>query len=336
MRVFFFASAFLVLALQPAQAEIDLEKLQPRPVEKHLRELAEDGNTALIAGQTNNNNHVVYIYTQGKNGIWTQQEKLLSPDGANSFFGISGDLSGGTALIGEQQKLKKNGDAAYIFVRQRDGTWIQQAKLQFPSEKRIGWSVSLAGNTALIGTAHPFRGAYVFVRQQDGTWTQQAELQPPADDTDSSFGNHVDLSGDIALIGSEKNFLPDMAGAAYVFARQQDGTWKLQAKLQPPPEDSHYGFGHFVSLSGNTALISVATFQSMFGNAYIFARQEDGTWIQQAKLGKLLPLDNLPYAFGTKVSMKDSATAMVWGNSGSILYIFVRQQDGTWKLRETK
>jgi hypothetical protein len=83
-------------------------------------------------------------------------DKLLASDGtAGDDFGISLSLSGDTALIGadfDSDNGTKSG-SAYIFERDADG-WGQVKKL-LPSdgaaEDNFGVSVSLSGDTALVG-----------------------------------------------------------------------------------------------------------------------------------------------------------------------------------------
>ena len=71
----------------------------------------------------------------------------------------------------------------------------------------FGWSVSLSGDTALVG-AHgdddngSFPGsAYVFVRS-GGVWSQQQKLLPADGAAGDTFGYSVALSEDTALVGA--------------------------------------------------------------------------------------------------------------------------------------
>jgi hypothetical protein len=117
---------------------------------------------------------------------WTEIQKLIANDGAaQNNFGFSVSFSGDTALIGAYGD-DDNGalsGSAYVFTRSGT-TWIQQAKLKASDGATWDWfghSVSLDGNTALIG-AHldddngdSSGSVYVFTRSGT-TWTQQAKL----------------------------------------------------------------------------------------------------------------------------------------------------------------
>jgi hypothetical protein len=163
----------------------------------------------------------------------------------------------------------------------RDGTsWTQQAKLTAnDAGGRFGRSVSISGDTAVVG-AHHANSAYVFVR--DGTtWTQQAKL------TGSGwFGVDVSISVETILVGARFGTgATGNSGNAHVYVR--DGTtWSHQAMLYADDGASGDDFGRHVALSGNTAIIGSAwddDHGSRSGSAYIFER--DGTsWSQQAKL----------------------------------------------------
>jgi hypothetical protein len=267
---------------------------------------------------------------------WTEIQKLLPSDGAASdYFGYSVSLDGDTALIGAYYD-EDNGEhsgSAYVFTR-TGTTWAQQAKLlalDGTAYDLFGSSVSLSGDTALIGAVDDDNGvdsgsAYVFTRTGT-TWTQQTKLLASDGAADDLFGYSVALSGDTALIGAVCD--DDGRGSAYVFART-DTTWTLQQKLLSPDGTINDFFGGSLSLSGDTALISVHGDDdngAQSGSAYVFTRSGT-TWAQQAKL---LASDGaaIDY-FGYSVSL-DGDTALIGADgdddngvdSGSA-YVFTR------------
>ena len=88
-------------------------------------------------------------------------------------------------------------------------TWSEMQKLNASdgaTDDRFGRSVSLDGDTVLIGAADDDNGddsgsVYVFTRMGT-TWTQQAKLLPSDGAKDDRFGFSVSLDGDTALIGA--------------------------------------------------------------------------------------------------------------------------------------
>ena len=154
------------------------------------------------------------------------------------------------------------------------------------SPDNFGWSVSLDGDTALVGAAPDDNGkgsAYVFTRS--GTsWTQQVKLLASDGAANDLFGNSVSLDGDTALIGAPyDDDNGDKSGSVYVFTRT-GGLWTQEVKLLATDDSTGATFGRSVSLYGNTAFIG-ADYYDYHGNgaAYVFTRTGT-TWTQQAKL----------------------------------------------------
>ena len=206
------------------------------------------------------------------------------------------------------------------------GDWNETQKL-LASDGAVsdyfGCSVSLSGNTALIGASNDdnYKGsAYVFTRTGT-TWTQQAKLLASDGVAYYYFGYSVSLDGDTALIGAPGNEL------AYIFTRTGI-TWTQQAKLLASDGAAGDGFGCSVSLSGDIALIGAPTvYETTPGSAYVFTRTGT-TWTQQAKL---LASDGVAGDnFGWSVSLSGyTALIAVPGDSDNGVdsgsaYVFIR------------
>jgi uncharacterized protein involved in tellurium resistance len=271
---------------------------------------------------------------------WIEIQKLLALDGvANDRFGWSVSLSGDTALIGAPFD-DDNGvlsGSAYVFIR-NGTTWTQQAKLlanDNGTDDRFGQSVSLSGDTALIGAYYDsdngVRAGAVYVFTRTGaTWTQQEKLFASDGASQDNFGFSVSLYDDTALIGT--NYDEDNgfnSGSAYIFTR--NGTiWTQQAKLLPSDGAAEDNFGYSVSLYGDTAFIgAVGDDDKGFGSGSIYVYIRNGSaWTQQAKL---FASDETAYEdFGCSISL-DGSTAIIGAlgddvndvNSGSA-YVFIR------------
>ena len=113
--------------------------------------------------------------------------------------------------------------------------WTQQQKLTASdgaTEDKFGISVSVSGDTAVVGAFIDGPGsAYVFVRSA-GVWSQQQKLQASDGASADYFGWSVSVSGDTAVVGA---YLDDVGanpdqGSAYVFVRSA-GVWSQQQKL---------------------------------------------------------------------------------------------------------
>ncbi|MGI6496310.1 MAG: FG-GAP repeat protein [Kiritimatiellia bacterium] len=274
----------------------------------------------------------------------TAQQAKLGPEvtgtGApNDDLGFSVALSGDTALVGAYGDDDKgdNSGSAYVFTR--SGTaWSLQAKLTAADGAALdyfGYSVALAGDTALVGAywdddkGDNSGSAYVFTRS-GGTWTQQAKLTA-ADGADGDwFGYSVALDGGTALVGAFRDDDKGTdSGSAYVFIRS--GTaWSQQAKLTAGDGADGDWFGCSVALDGGTALVGAyrdGDKGTASGSAYVFTRS--GTaWSQQDKLAAADGAAGDFFGYSVALS-GDTAFVGAYGdddngyNSGSA-YVFTR------------
>lgn len=213
----------------------------------------------------------------------------------------------------------------------------------------FGESVAISGDTALIGACgvgfdpsdNPFErvntgAVYVYVRSGT-TWTQQAKFTSSDIAENDTFGCHVALDGDTALIGAGADDLttPDRsnAGSAYVFTRSA-GVWTQQQKLVASDGAANDFFGSSVALSGDTAVVGAAFDDTPAGNdagsAYVFTRSA-GVWTQQQKL---IASDAAPDdVFGISVALSGDVVMVgaptdFFFTTGAV-YVFTRS-GSTW------
>ena len=224
-----------------------------------------------------------YIFVRDEDG-WSQEAKLTASDPASEhFFGYSVSVSGDTAIVGAvgDGHVGEKSGAAYVFSKDGDG-WSQEAKLiasDPASDHLFGYSVSVVGDTALVGAPGDGHGgensgsAYFFYKDGDG-WSQQAKLTAPEAAADDLFGNSVSVSGDTAIIGAHSSSDDGQySGSAYVFARDVD-EWSQQAKLTASDATAGDLFGYSVSVSGDTVIVGAYQDDGAYinsGSAYIFS-----------------------------------------------------------------
>jgi hypothetical protein len=275
--------------------------------------------------------------------IVTEEAKLeVSDPASGDAFGISVALSGDTALIGasgDDHTGLNSAGSAYVFVRSGT-TWAEQQKLTASDAASVdlfGRSVSISGDTAVIGATHDDHAggtdagsAYVFVRS-GSSWTEQAKLTASDAAFDDQFGNSASISGDTAVVGVQRDdHIPggEDAGSVYVFVRS--GTsWTEQAKLTASDEYASDYFGGSVGLSGDTAVIGACgDAASNEGSAYVFVRS--GTsWTEQARLSA--SDGETSDHFGNSVSFSGDTTVVgaeyddyAGGWDAGSAYVFVR------------
>ena len=243
-----------------------------------------------------------YVYVRDDGGVWSQQAYLkASNTGGGDQFGISVAVSGNAVVVGaaledsnatgvngnQADNSALNSGAAYVFVRDDDGIWTQQAYLKASNtdvDDRFGISVAVSGDTVVVGAywegsnatgvngnegngAFRSGAAYVFIRDDGNTWTQQAYLKASNTGSGDVFGNSVSVSGHTVVVGAA---LEDSnatgvngigydnsasSGAAYVFVRDEGNAWTQRAYLKASNTDDFDQFGVSVAVSGDTVVV---------------------------------------------------------------------------------
>jgi hypothetical protein len=195
--------------------------------------IAVSGDTAAVTAPFDDEKSpdagAAYVYTQGVDGRWIQQAKLIADDGAEAaFFGHDIAIDGDTIVVGASadDQTAQDAGAAYVFHRTADGRWNQQAKLlagDGVQSGRLGWSVALRGDTAVIGAPIGGSGsAYVFKRNANGVWSELEKLVASDGTLSDEFGISVALSERTVLVGA--NLDSDKgrsSGSAYAFSLRE-------------------------------------------------------------------------------------------------------------------
>jgi hypothetical protein len=273
---------------------------------------------------------------------------ITAYDGASGDdFGHSVSIDGDSLLVGA---FDDNGTgSAYVYVRNpATDTWSLQQKIPAPPGSGgmdwFGYSVSISGDTALIGVgrdddqAENSGSAFVYVRDPvSGTWSQQQKLLPSDGGFRGYFGNAVSVDGDTAIVGATG---AGGMGAAYVFVRDPaTSVWSEQQKMVASGVVASLdGFGTAVFVEGDRAIVG-ATGNDEGANdggaAYVFVRDVTNTWSLEQKL--LATDASFNAAFGVSVTF-DGDTALVGafldpekGSSAGAAYIFTHDaSSGNW------
>jgi len=205
--------------------------------------------------------------------------------------------------------------------------WAQQQELT--AAPVFGVSVSVSGDTALIGAAGNNGAAYVFVRSGDA-WSQQQTLTGAGGTAYDNFGVSASVDGDTAAVGASGSAVTQ--GAAYVFVRG-GGVWSQQQKLTASDGEAGDAFGSALSVSGDTAVIGAPGKNGSRGAAYVFVRSGT-TWTQQQEL--TASDGTAGDAFGSALSVSGDTVvigAPGWTGSLGVTYVFVRSGT-TWTQQQ--
>jgi hypothetical protein len=112
---------------------------------------------------------------------------------------------------------------------------------------------------------------------------EDAKLVPSDGSPQGRFGNSVAIDGNIAVVGATDGAsMPEQSvpGAAYVFERQSNGTWRQVAKLLPATEDGTSNFGTSVAIEGNVIVVGC-----YFSPQTTVFERINGVWTRVATLG---------------------------------------------------
>jgi len=164
-----------------------------------------------------------------------EEAKLFASDAEFvALFGSSVDIEGDVAIAGAPRDggtdLTGIG-AAYVFRREADGQWVEEAKLPLPfmqTGDEAGASVAIRGDLALVGvpgTLFPFEGdicgdcgAVYLYRRIDGEWAFIEALYDPERQPGDRLGAAIALSGATLVAGAPLDDAPAFnTGSASVF-----------------------------------------------------------------------------------------------------------------------
>jgi FG-GAP repeat/Astacin (Peptidase family M12A) len=235
----------------------------------------------------------------------------------------------------------------------------------------FGRSVSISGNYAIVGVpieredakgTNPINGAgaaYIYKLDDGGKWKQLQKIVAGDRGAGDNFGCSVGISGGYIVVGARydhKNASGvkdnNLAGSAYIFELNQNGTWYLIQKITADAvsRGGQEYFGTAVAIEGRTIVVSapdhakdatnsLASNVTAAGALYVFDRSGAG-WIQTQKI---VAVDReLGSWLGNSVAIcGNNIIAGAWGgdhdaNRGNRMeaagaaYIFERS-GGAWK-----
>ena len=311
-----------------------------------------------------------YVFVKPAAGwaTMTQTAKLTASNAAGSEFGNSVSIDGDTIVVGAHYATVGANDyqgAAYVFAKPGSAwTDMTQTATLTASDgamnARFGSSVSISGNTVVVGAALAqvgsgplFQGAaYVFAKGAAWTdMTQTAKLTASDGASDSAgaeFGSSVSISGNTLVVGAPHATVgPNLTqGAAYVFTQPGGGWADATETAKLTESDGAKGdlFGSSVSISGNTVVVGEANAavgpNLTQGVAYVFIEPASG-WANMTQTVKLSATRGAAGdGFGLAVAIDGdtlvvgapdaTAVPFLYGfNPGrGAAYVFVRTQAG--------
>ncbi|MBI1381222.1 MAG: hypothetical protein GC161_09045 [Planctomycetaceae bacterium] len=200
--------------------------------------------------------------------------------------------------------------------------------------ERMGQSVAIQGNTALVGAPG---GDRVFVYERDfSTWSLVQTLQSPLG-LGVEFGHSVAIDGERCFVGAPGvDLAAQNAGAVHVFQRGPSQWTHLQAVLDLTPTVNGR-FGHSVDASGGWIAVG-APGDGGTGRAHVLSVY-GGNAVLLREFGQFLADDNFASAVALHRNVGDSYAqvfASNWSddtldtNAGSVWHVAVSGTDITY------
>jgi hypothetical protein len=229
--------------------------------------------------------------------------------------------------------------------------FLQLAKLTAPdgaADDDFGWSVSISGNTVVVGEPYATIGAnqsqgaaYVFVKPASGwaNMTQVAKLTASDGFAYTYFGYSVSVNGNTVVAGAQGALGGN--GAAYVFVKPASGWTDMTQTAELTASDGIIGdyLGAAVSVSRNTVVAGAASKNSGQGAVYVFVKPAHG-WANMTQQAELTASDGMPSdSFGFSVAASGNTVVAgspkgITGGIGSA-YVFVKPSGGWADMTQT-
>ncbi|MHC4945483.1 MAG: hypothetical protein ACYTG7_20920 [Planctomycetota bacterium] len=214
----------------------------------------------------------LFVYHRSRDGIWTEEAKLMADDGQNGDeLGYIVSAHGDRVATSARHH---HGDGACYIFRRTGTTWTQEGKVEPTDKGRGDWfgqGVSIRGDKLAVGSIFNEGSGSTYLYAWNGSaWTVKLKLHDPSLHGGSRFGHSVTIQDDYFVVGASqcggKPGLNIGPGTAYVYDEDVDWTWcnygtgwpgthgvpELKADTSLPP---------FFSISiGNSRGISTAGF----------------------------------------------------------------------------
>ena len=275
-----------------------------------------------------------FSWTPGAN---TTHYKLLeNPDGTSDFAQVGGNIAGGAAEDAGEDTVRVD-HIVPLFARTQARYLVQSCAASGCRDSApLSVATRLEGMVSSIG---------YFKASEPGSY--------------DLFGLTVSLSGDgntlavgaiqedSAATGIDGDAADDTAedsGAVYVFARRADASWRQQAYIKASNTDAGDAFGvPALSADGNTLAVGALAEASggddpsdnsvaVAGAVYVYTRNADGVWTQQAYLKSADPAEE--ERFGQSVSLSADGDRLAVGapliSAGGAVHVFQRDA-GVWQ-----
>ncbi|MFK7933151.1 MAG: T9SS type A sorting domain-containing protein [Saprospiraceae bacterium] len=256
----------------------------------------------------NGNNEIsnagaAYIFQKNEGGVdnWGLVKKLVANSRATfDWFGSSVAIEGDYAVVGayfENEDANENGNledagSVYLFKKNTGGAnnWGFFKKIVASDRSafdNFGRTVDLDNATLIVSSGSASGSVYIFPQNQGSTdnWGESQKLTALSPSI-NRLGSSLALAGDFFVVGSIENDYDESdssfktnAGAAFIFNKENDGSWQQIQKIVPADRESNDEFGNAIAINGDNIVVGAfredenangGSSRNEAGSAYIF------------------------------------------------------------------
>ena len=288
------------------QSQLRPESVPPGSFYGHFASLS--GNLLVVTAPYGETGGTAWVFERGDDDEWIEQAVLTPSDPAPEFerFGFGAHTDGERVIIGSFGGAGDPG-AAYIFGRDANGEWAEEARLGFQGDEiqpRAAWahffvgsvSVSINGARALLGLRRADEGSgavLVYERRSSGAWVRSGSLTAFDRQPGASFGTSISEGNGELWISAPA---ADRFGAIYAFEWDPVAQRFTDATKISPGDgtDVGDGLGYSVAVDDDLAVIGQPMDDGGRGSVVALERQDDGSWREVLKI--MLPEERRPLA----------------------------------------
>lgn len=268
----------------------------PNPNDSDIfgRSVAIDGNTVVVGAPQDEsdgdtgvaNAGRAYVFNATTGALITALDNPIPTSGDN--FGIGVGISGTLAIVGAYADESDgntgvvNAGRAYVYDA-TTGSLV--TALDNPSPNAVdlfGWSVSIDGNTAVVGAYQDESDGGTGVTQAGRAYVFNATtgalitaLEVPTPGGNEFFGKSISISGNLVAVGASQDGAYGsggfISGRAYVYYASSG---VLVSTLNKPDPNPNELFGESISIDGNIVVVGAPSNQisglGVMGGAYAF------------------------------------------------------------------
>jgi hypothetical protein len=333
------------VSLPLTQQQLRITALAANGVTVDIDNVAQEASTAWQSPPLPLGEHKITINLRTSKDVKSSYELIVTRSGAQEAylkaeaaesqaeFGMNVAVWGDTVVVGSiyedgsrenpLDKSTSNSGGAYVFERDANGNWSQQAHLKGDPTRAGDYfgfalaihedtlAVSAPGGTLLLSST-PHAGSVHIYKREAGVWTFVQRLSPGIDQGDL-FGQALALDGDKLVVGAPTDSTTQsFSGRVYVYPREGDGFGEPATFKANEPVESGL-FGMALAVEGDTMVVGAPQFNYVrswigAGRAFVFQRN-NGQWTQAQELVAPASLED-GATFGWCVDLAGNAVAV--------------------------